>query len=178
VVTEPIQPHADIHAALLALREDSPDYAAGIVALHELATNSARRAREILSMIEQAAIDHIESTGADIPLPNGERWYLKQVKTYREVAPSQTLMALLEAVDHDHTRLCTGDHGVLAANAYKIGAAKAVLGDKFAEVFREEVSLDLATGKAKRKLATTNSEFARKRLSADSDPAQAEGGAA
>jgi hypothetical protein len=175
---ETLQPYADIRTALHALHADSPDYAAGIVALHELATNAARRAREILSLIEQAAIDHIESTGEDIPLPNGERWYVKRVSTYRERDPLTTIRTMLDAVGGDIEQLRTGEDGVLAASAWKIGKAKNILGERFDEVFREEVSLDLTTGKAKRKLTATNSEFARKRLSADSDPAQAEGGAA
>jgi hypothetical protein len=141
-----------LHARILATGDATSidDIAETLATLHGVAT----RCRELKALLDDRLRERIESTGQDIVI--GElRYYVaaKTVTRCREPAP--TLLALLDAAggSADDVAAC------LAANGFKVGACRQLLGDAFGQHFETSVETELATGKPLKRLQSADTRF-------------------
>lgn len=107
--------------------------------------------------IDAALIDYMTDHGTDIPITTAEgekRLYVGIDKRTKNTSPKATLERLLDAAG--------GDLGVVAeclsSGAWKPGACRGVLGEKWSECFTVEEVPDIKTGAPKRVLKLTQEE--------------------
>ena len=128
--------------------------------LHSAAKSAQTKLRELVTLIEQSAIEHIEATGQDIELNDGKRWYVGNEKKIKPIDDTMILQAVLEASGGDVMKLTTGEFGVLASSPWKHGAVKQLIGDtKFSELFTTTIVQSLETGKAAKVLKVADPAF-------------------
>ena len=110
--------------------------------------------REFAVEVEGALIEHITMHG-DIDLGDGKRLYVGTERGYKCRDQGATFVAILEATGGDEALMCEA----LASGAWKAGACKRILGDRFGDLFEETVVSDLKTGSAKRVVKTYDPAF-------------------
>ncbi|CAB4184544.1 hypothetical protein UFOVP1575_24 [uncultured Caudovirales phage] len=134
------------HGAELQLRE-----------VYSQAKATAAKLRELIGLIEESIIEHIDTTGEDIELEDGKRWYVGTERKTKAIDDSSVLLAIVQASQGDISKLTTGKDGVLAANPWKNAAVRSLIGeDKFCELFKTTTTACLETGKAVRILKTAD----------------------
>ena len=101
--------------------------------------------KEFAAEVEGALIDHINAHG-DIDMGDGKRLYVGTERNYRCRDQAATFVAVLEATGGDEALMA--EH--LASGAWKFGACRKTLGERFGDLFEETVAQDLKTGSAKR----------------------------
>lgn len=112
--------------------------------------------RAVKEQLEAALIDYIDHNG-DIELGD-KRWYVGINRTYKPRLDGPELLGkLMDAIGGDFDRFCE----LLAANAFKPGECKKVLGEEFDAVFETVVRPDLQTGKPKRVVKVHDARFAK-----------------
>ncbi len=133
---------SDAYVALdsreLASREGLLDVRSGIKA-------EMQRLKELAAEVESALIEHINVHG-DIDIGDGKRLYVGTERGYKCRDQAATFVAVLEATGGDEALMA--EH--LASGAWKPGACKKTLGERFGDLFEETVAQDLKTGSAKR----------------------------
>jgi hypothetical protein len=110
--------------------------------------------REFAAEVEGALIEHITLHG-DIDMGDGKRLYIGTERGYKCRDQGATFVAVLEATGGDEALMA--EH--LASGAWKPGACRKTLGDRFGELFEETVVPDLKTGSAKRVVKTFDPAF-------------------
>ena len=105
--------------------------------------------KEFAAEVEGALIEHINAHG-DIDMGDGKRLYVGLDKGYRCRDQAATFVAVLEATGGDEALMA--EH--LASGAWKFGACRKTLGERFGDLFEETVAQDLKTGSAKRIVKT------------------------
>ena len=150
-MTRTLEQLIDAYVALdsreLASREALLDIRSGIKALKA-------KIREFEQEVEEAAIEHIVLHG-DIDIGDGKRLYVGTERGYKCRDQRATLVAVLEATGGDEALMA--EH--LASGAWKPGACKKTLGERFGDLFEETVAQDLKTGSAKRIVKTYDPAF-------------------
>lgn len=131
----------------LSAREPLLDVRSGVKLLQE-------RLKHLSAEIEQALIENIDAHG-EIDIGDGKRLYVGRDRSYKCRSVEQTFEALFETVGGDQALLC--EH--LSSGAWKPGACKRTLGERFVEMFDEVEANDLKTGSAKRIVKTFDSQF-------------------
>jgi hypothetical protein len=86
---------------------------------------------------------------------DGKRLYVGTQRGYTCRDQGATFVAVLEATGGDEALMA--EH--LASGAWKPGACKKTLGDRFGDLFEETVVPDLKTGSAKRVVKTFDPAF-------------------
>jgi len=130
--------------------EDSRDRAIDLYMRAEVALGMAR---EIKSIVAEKLAEWIDQNGE---ITVGDiRYYVGKSKTQKPRDLREVADRVLTAVAGDLDAFVD----VLAANAFKPGAAKKLLGDQFDEVFETTEKLDLRTGKPARELKVVNTKF-------------------
>lgn len=119
-------------------------------ALSELAT----KVREFRAEVEAALVENIDLFG-DIDMGNGKRLYVGVDKTYKCVNNAATLGAILEATGGDEALMA--EH--LASGAWKPGACRTTLGQRFDTLFETAEAKDVKTGSAKRIVKAFDPQF-------------------
>jgi len=117
----------------------------GLLDIRSALAELAQKVKEFRAEVEQALIENIDAHG-DIDLGDGKRLYVGTEKTVKCLDQRGTFTAILAATGGDEQLVC--EH--LASGAWKPGACKKTLGDRFAELFAEEVAQDLKTGSSRR----------------------------
>ncbi len=119
-----------------------------------------RQLRAFAETLEHATIAHIDMHG-DIAISDTERLYVGTTRTNKSIGDGQEItMAVLEAGGGSMELLTSGEGGLLAAQPWKYGAVKKLLGDtKTAQLFTTEERQDIKTGKALRSVKTFDSRF-------------------
>jgi len=149
-----------LQSALFVVVPGSATASVELQELHSNVKNLTRDLRAILALIEESVIEHIETTGQDIELSNGERWYIGKGKVTKSIDDQGVLEAILTATGGDLSQVVSGANGVLSASPWKIAATRAIIGEElFAKLFKTETTVDLKTGKVKKELKTTNDNF-------------------
>jgi hypothetical protein len=134
------------HGAELQLRE-----------IYSHAKATAANLRLLIGLIEESIIEHMDTTGEDIELEDGKRWYIGTERKTKAIDDSAVLLAIVQASQGDISKLTTGKDGVLAANPWKNAAVRSLIGeDKFCELFTTTTTACLETGKAIRILKTAD----------------------
>ena len=110
--------------------------------------------KEFAAEVEGALIDHINTHG-DIDMGDGKRLYVGTERGYKCRDQAATFVAVLEATGGDEALMA--EH--LASGAWKPGACKKTLGERFGDHFEETVVPDLKTGSAKRVVKTFDPAF-------------------
>jgi hypothetical protein len=110
--------------------------------------------REFAAEVEGALIEHITLHG-DVDLGDGKRLYIGTERNYKCRDQGATFVAVLEATGGDEALMCEA----LASGAWKFGACKRILGDRFGDLFEETVAQDLKTGSVKRIVKTYDPAF-------------------
>lgn len=110
--------------------------------------------KELSAEVEGALIEHITLHG-DIDLGDGKRLYLGTERGYKCRDQGATFVAILEATGGDEALMA--EH--LASGAWKPGACKKTLGDRFGDLFEETVVPDIKTGSAKKVVKTFDPAF-------------------
>ena len=128
-------------------REALLDVRSGVKALQA-------KLREFAAEVEGALIEHITLHG-DIDIGDGKRLYVGTERGYKCRDQAATFVAVLEATGGDEALMA--EH--LASGAWKPGACKKTLGDRFGDLFEETVVPDLKTGSAKRVVKTFDPAF-------------------
>ena len=105
--------------------------------------------REFAAEVEGALIEHITLHG-DIDMGDGKRLYVGTERGYKCRDSAATFVAVLEATGGDEALMA--EH--LASGAWKFGACRKTLGDRFSDLFEETISKDLKTGSAKKIVKT------------------------
>ena len=113
-----------------------------------------QRLKELSAEVEGALIEHITLHG-DIDMGDGKRLYVGTERGYKCRDQGATFVAVLEATGGDEALMA--EH--LASGAWKPGACKKTLGDRFGDLFEETVAQDLKTGSAKRIVKTYDPAF-------------------
>jgi hypothetical protein len=131
----------------LAAREGLLDVRSGIKSLQE-------RLRGLSAEVEAALVDNIEAHG-DIDIGEGKRLYVGWDRSYKCRSVERTFEAVFESVGGDQQRMC--EH--LSTNAWKPGACRKTLGDRFDDVFESVEAKDVRTGSAKRIVKTFDPQF-------------------
>ena len=114
----------------------------------------AQKVREFRAEVDEALVEHITTHG-DVDLGDGKRLYVGTEKGYKCRDSRATFVAVLEATGGDEALMC--EH--LASGAWKPGACRKTLGDRFGDLFEETVAQDLKTGSAKRVVKTFDPAF-------------------
>ena len=105
--------------------------------------------KEFAAEVEGALIEHINAHG-DIDIGDGKRLYVGTERGYKCRDQAATFVAVLEATGGDEALMA--EH--LASGAWKPGACRKTLGDRFGDLFEETVVPDLKTGSAKKVVKT------------------------
>ena len=128
--------------------------------LHGAAKAAQARLRELVQLIELSCIEHIETTGHDIELNDGKRWYVGSEKKIKAIDDTMILQAVLESSGGDVMKLTTGEFGVLTSSPWKNGAVKKLIGEaKFNELFLVTTVQSLETGKVAKVLKVADPAF-------------------
>ena len=128
--------------------------------LHGAAKAAQARLRELITLIELSCIEHIETTGHDIELVDGKRWYVGTEKKIKAIDDTMILQAVLESSGGDVMKLTTGEFGVLCSSPWKNGAVKQLIGQaKFDQLFLTTTVHSLETGKAAKVLKVVDPAF-------------------
>ena len=113
--------------------------------------------RRLRSLVDTKTIEWIDTNGRD--LVNGDqRFYVGTDRKYVVADPTATYEAVFEACGGDVSSVTT----FLSANAFKPGACRKILGDKFDAYFQTVESKSLETGKAKRVVKMADAKYADK----------------
>ena len=151
---------ASARTEYLDIRADDASAGAKLASLHSALRVTMTAMRELVSLVEQSAIEHIEATGRDIDLANGSRWYIGRERKRKCRNDAAMLQSVLEAAGGDFSVLASGDSGVLAAAPWKWGAVKSLIGEaRFAALVEETEVTDLKTGKVAKVLKATQPEL-------------------
>lgn len=125
--------------------------------VYSQAKATAANLRLLIGLIEESIIEHMDTTGEDIELEDGKRWYIGTERKTKAIDDSAVLLAIVQASQGDIAKLTTGKDGVLAANPWKNAAVRSLIGeDKFCELFITTTTASLETGKAVRILKTAD----------------------
>ncbi len=150
-------PSPDIAQALAAIDLEAATSGLALYHLHCSAREVSRRARDLVTRIEAAVIEHIEATGADVELPTGQRWYVGTVTRTHCTDDRAVAAAVIEASGGTIDHLCSGEGGVLAASPWKHGSVRGLIGEAlYSDLFRREEVADLKTGVSRRELRQTS----------------------
>lgn len=109
--------------------------------------------REWCQALDESMVEYVQSNG-DVPIQTADgtkRLYVGVEKRTKCPDPKATLQAMFEASggDFDAVARC------LASGAWKHGACRPVLGERWGECFTVEEVVDLKTGAPKRALKQT-----------------------
>jgi hypothetical protein len=107
--------------------------------------------------MDEALIEYMERNNrSSLPIDEQRRFYIGEGKKIS----CRSLMAAAEAVLSATGGDLEAFTEMLAKNAFKQGAVRALVGDeKHAELFKTEVVKDVKTGAAKKKLALADERF-------------------
>lgn len=114
----------------------------------------AQKIREFRAEVDEALVEHINLHG-DVDLGDGKRLYVGTDRGYKCRDQRATFVAVLEATGGDEALMVEA----LASGAWKPGACKRLLGDRFGDLFEETVAMDVKTGSAKRIVKTHDPAF-------------------
>ena len=150
----------DIQNQLVAINIGSEDAPELLREVMSHAKSQASVLRDLTRHIEQAIIEHIETTGLDIELLDGKRWYVGKDKIIKSNDDTAVMHAVLDATGGDVAKFTTGADGVLASSPWKFGAVKTLLGeDRFATLFTTTYKTSLETGKTIKVLKVADPAF-------------------
>lgn len=119
-----------------------------------------KRMRELSTRLEAAMLEHVTANG-DLTVGT-LRFYAGKEKTVTCTDKAETLLNLFGTIGGHFTldkELADAVANVLAAEPFKYGEARKVLGDMFPETFRVETVPDLRTGKAKKVLKQADTRY-------------------
>ena len=146
--------YQELSDAYVALDSRELDSREGLLAIRNELAELAQKVREFRAEVDAALVENIDTHG-DIDIGDGKRLYVGTDKAVKCISNSATFSALFEAVGGDETLMC--EH--LASGAWKPGSCRKTLGDRFAELFTEELAKDIKTGSSKRMVKTHDPQF-------------------
>ena len=156
LVLSPTTMLAPLHAAVLALSPQ--EQGAALLSVRNAVSVTKQRLREIDDLLTEQLLAWMGQNG-DLVVSEDVRLYPGTKKTTRCNDVRACLEALIDASHGELDQVA----GCLASSAWKHGACRIVLDEKWDRHFTETVEADVLTGKPRRVVAESN-EFTRKRL--------------